>query len=78
MRLSTLGLLCVFGAFPAAAQTPAPPAAAPAPFEVLGVTVEGAADDASASLARQISGLRPGAQVQLPWDPSFSEAVRSL
>ena len=64
---------------PAAAQVPgAPPAAAPAPYEVLAVTVEGAADEASASLARQISGLRPGMQVQLPWDPSFSEAVRGL
>ncbi len=77
-RLSTLGLLCATGILPASAQTPAAPAAAPAPYEVLGVTVEGAADDASASLARQISGLRPGAQVQLPWDPSFSEAVRAL
>lgn len=80
-RLSCLGLLLAFGAAPTAAQTPAAPPAAPAapdPYEVLAVTVEGAADDASASLARQISGLRPGAQVQLPWDPSFSEAVRAL
>jgi outer membrane protein insertion porin family len=77
---SGFALLLVLGALPAAAQTPtAPPAAAvPAPYEVLAVTVEGAADEASASLARQISGLRPGAQVQLPWDPSFSEAVRAL
>ncbi len=63
---------------PAAAQTPAAPAAAPAPYEILAVTVEGASDESSAALARQIAGLRPGMQVQLPWDPSFSEAVRGL
>lgn len=57
---------------------PAAPAATPAPYEILAVTIEGASDDASENLARQISGLRPGAQVQLPWDPSFSEAVRGL
>ena len=57
---------------------PAAPAATPAPYEVLGVNIEGGADDASDNLARQISGLRPGQQVQLPWDPSFSEAVRGL
>ncbi|HEX8385747.1 MAG TPA: outer membrane protein assembly factor BamA [Rubricoccaceae bacterium] len=78
-RLSCLGLLLAFGLAPAAAQTSAPAAAAaPAPYEVLAVTVEGATDEASSNLARQISGLRPGAQVQLPWDPSFSEAVRAL
>ena len=71
-------LLAAGVAAPAEAQTPAPSAAAPAPYEILAVTVEGATDESSASLARQISGLRPGAQVQLPWDPSFSEAVRGL
>ncbi len=81
-RLAAL-LVCLLLAFgPAEAQTPAPPAgmpaAAPAPYEILAVTVEGAADESSASLARQIAGLRPGMQVQLPWDPSFSEAVRGL
>ena len=76
-------LVCLLLAFGSAeAQTPALPvgipAAAPAPYEILAVTVEGASDESSASLARQIAGLRPGMQVQLPWDPSFSEAVRGL
>ena len=78
--LRALALVCLgfLLARPAAAQTAPAAAPAAAPYEVLAVTVEGAADEASASLARQISGLRPGAQVQLPWDPSFSEAVRGL
>ena len=79
-------------AAPLAAQTPdsvgvppaAPPPAAPASgpalqtYEILSVSVEGALDENSQALARSISGLRPGTRVQLPWDPSFGEAVRAL
>ena len=75
-RLGPVAALLVLIAAPSLrAQTPAAP---PATFEILAVTVEGAADDASGALARSISGLRPGQQVQLPWDPMFAEAVRNL
>ena len=47
-------------------------------YEVISVTVEGAADENSQSVARSVSGLRPGDTVQLPWDPLFGEAVRNL
>ena len=61
------------------AQVPTTPdAAAPASYEVLSVSVEGAADEASQALVRSISGLRPRTRVQLPWDPQFGEAVRNL
>ncbi|MDT0631589.1 outer membrane protein assembly factor BamA [Rubrivirga sp. S365] len=72
-------LAAALGAPAASAQTPAPPAsAAPQTYEVTEVTIEGAADANSESLARQVSGLRPGMRVQLPWDPAFAEAVRNL
>ena len=63
----------------ASAQVPTTPdAVAPATYEVLSVSVEGAADEASQALVRSISGLRPRTRVQLPWDPQFAEAVRNL
>jgi outer membrane protein insertion porin family len=75
-RLGVLAALFVapLAASPAAAQTPA----APAPYEILAVTVDGAADEASQALVRSLSGLRTGLAVQLPWDPRFGEAVRNL
>lgn len=76
-------VLAAFAAASASAQEiPAvPETPAPQPlqrYEIVSVTVEGAVDENSAALARTISGLRPGATVQLPWDPSFGEAVRAL
>ena len=63
----------------ASAQVPTTPGTvAPATYEVLSVSVEGAADESSQALVRSISGLRPGTRVQLPWDPQFAEAVRNL
>ncbi len=70
--------------FPASAQD-APSSQAPAEasqalqkYQIISVTVEGAADENSQALARTISGLQPGMSVQLPWDPAFGEAVRNL
>ena len=62
----------------ASAQAPAGPPAAPPTYEVSEVVVQGTQDANSESLARQVSGLRPGMRVQLPWDPAFAEAVRNL
>ncbi len=67
---------------PASAQD-APSPQAPAPqtlqaYQIISVSVEGAADESSQALARTVSGLRPGQSVQLPWDPAFGEAVRNL
>ncbi len=63
----------------ASAQVPTTPdTVVPATYEVLSVSVEGAADESSQALVRSISGLRPGTRVQLPWDPQFGEAVRNL
>ena len=69
------------GGTPAAAQTAPTPAPVPQEiqkYEILSVSVQGAVDENSQSLARTISGLRPGTLVQLPWDPAFGEAVRAL
>lgn len=75
-RYRRLGVLLLLLAAPALrAQTPD---AAQPTVEILAVSVEGASDDASAALARSVSGLRPGQRVVLPWDPAFAEAVRAL
>ena len=79
MIRSTAALLLALAApLAASAQAPAGPPAAPQTYEVSAVTIEGTADANSESLARQVSGLRPGMRVQLPWDPAFAEAVRGL
>ena len=61
----------------ATAQAPEAPAALTT-YEILSVSVDGAADESSQALVRSISGLRPRQRVQLPWDPAFGEAVRNL
>lgn len=74
-------LLAAFVVAPAAhAQVPATPAPAASQqtYEVVAVDVVGAADENSEALARSVAGIQPGARVQLPWDPSFAEAVRGL
>ena len=62
----------------ARAQAPVGSPPPPTTYEVSEVVIAGAADENSESLARQVSGLRPGMRVQLPWDPAFAEAVRNL
>ena len=76
VRLATCALLAL-AASAATAQEGTPPAA-PTSYEILSITVEGAADESSQGLVRSISGLRPRQRVQLPWDPAFGEAVRNL
>ncbi|MGB3542528.1 outer membrane protein assembly factor BamA [Rubrivirga sp.] len=60
------------------AQAPAAPSQALQRYQILSVTVEGASDEGGQALVRSISELRPGTDVQLPWDPQFAEAVRRL
>lgn len=66
----------VFLACAVSAQETAPPPVTT--YEILSVSVEGAASESSQGLVRSISGLRPRQRVQLPWDPVFGEAVRNL
>lgn len=47
-------------------------------YEILGVAVEGAEEESMRSFAMQVSGLRAGDQVTLPYDVKFGEAVRRL
>lgn len=47
-------------------------------YEILGVAVEGADDESMRTWAMQVSGLRAGEQVSLPYDVKFGEAVRRL
>ncbi|MFN3597209.1 MAG: outer membrane protein assembly factor BamA [Rubricoccaceae bacterium] len=74
LRLLASALLAV-PALSARAQQAPPPAGS---YEVLAVTIEGAEDESTREFARQVSGLRVGQQVQLPWDEAFGEAVRNL
>ncbi|CAN5485971.1 outer membrane protein assembly factor BamA [soil metagenome] len=59
------------------APTPTP-SPAEGRYQILGITVEGADTDESATFVTQVSGLREGMEVGLPEDPAISEAVRRL
>jgi outer membrane protein insertion porin family len=62
-----------------AAPAPPPPAAPGLEtVEVRAVEIVGASGPESEGLARAVAGIQPGQRVQLPWDPSFAEAVRNL
>lgn len=85
--LAAVRPLIVLAAFAAAGVGPAAHAqepVAPAPpaqlqsYPVAEVVVEGAADANSEALAKSIAAIQPGTTVQLPWDPTFAEAVRNL
>ena len=76
-RLRRLAAPLAFALFllrPATAQE----AAAPPTYEVLSVSIEGIEDESARAFAKSVSGLRAGQRVQLPYDPSFAEAVRNL
>lgn len=76
---SSLLLLALVGAAPAArAQVPAAPQQVPASYEVLGLSVEGAASEASRQFILTTSGLQVGQQVTLPGDQAVADAVRRL
>jgi outer membrane protein insertion porin family len=77
-----LGFLLAVAA-PAAAQgIPQPPgqtvAAAPQTFEILGISVEGVADESARQFVLSSSGLQTGQEVTLPGDPAISDAIRRL
>ncbi len=77
-------LLCVSLAFvavpPTLAQGLSQPLAqaGPASYEVLGVSVEGVADETARQFVLQSSGLRVGQSVTLPGDQAISDAIRRL
>lgn len=58
----------------ASAQGTAPPRN----LEILGISVEGVADDYTRGFVQQTSGLRVGETVVIPGDPAFADAIRSV
>ncbi len=84
MRSSLLVLGCVLGlAVPAGAQGVAPlaqagGAAAPASYEILGISVEGVSDEQAREFVLSSVGLRVGQSVVILGDQAISDAVRRL
>lgn len=65
------------------AQEPMPPAPVPEQqteqtYEILGVSVEGVENDATAQVVLQTSGLTAGERVAISNDPALAEAIRSV
>ncbi len=58
------------------AQAAAP--AAPASYEILGLSVEGVSDEQARAFVLSSSGLRVGQSVTIPGDQTISEAIRQL
>ncbi len=52
--------------------------AAPASYEILGLSVEGVADEQAREFVLSSSGLRVGQSVTIPGDQALSEAIRQL
>jgi outer membrane protein insertion porin family len=78
-------LLCALAAvtLPAHAQgIPQPPgqtvAAVPQTYEILGLSVEGVADETARQFVLSSVGLQVGQRVTLPGDPAISDAIRRL
>lgn len=60
------------------AQDPSALAEAPQMVQILGVSVEGVEDEYTRGFILQTSGLSVGQRVQLPGDPVFGDAIRSI
>lgn len=85
-RYAILLLAVLMCAVPAAGQinpnAPAPDLGPydqmPQPFEILGISVEGVANENTQTFVQQASGLRVGQTVTLPSDQAFADAIRNI
>ena len=80
MRL-LVPVFCVLLVVPAYGQTAdplGPFAEEPTPYQILGISVEGAESDFTRGFVRQTSGLNEGDTVSIPGDPAFGDAIRNI
>src|SRR5690606_29320480 len=47
-------------------------------YEILGVSVDGVENDATAQVVLQTSGLQVGERVTIPGDPAFADAIQAV
>lgn len=83
LPLLLAALALVVSAHPAAAQlgvpvSTNPTARTPATYELLGMRVEGVAEEGTRQFVMQTSGLREGQRLRIPGDEAIADAVRRL